>query len=179
MFPNLDFSDDFPISLGLWIFFGGRFPCVSAGKEPICNEGDLGLIPGLEDHLEKGKATHSVLWPREFHGQYSPWCFEELDMTEQLSHSLSLHGFGGKKTAEVECPFNHVTRSTRLITGNADFYHLAEVVFVRLYHCQVTPFSPSPYCCIFWKEVTTCNSLFRNRELHSTSLKVELSMPTI
>ena len=97
MFPNLDFSDDFPISLGLWIFFGGRFPCVSAGKEPICNEGDLGLIPGLEDHLEKGKATHSVLWPREFHGQYSPWCFEELDMTEQLSHSLSLHDFGGRR----------------------------------------------------------------------------------
>ena len=61
MFPNLDLSDDFPISLGLWIFFGGRFPCVSAGKEPICNEGDLGLIPGLEDPLEKGKATHSSI----------------------------------------------------------------------------------------------------------------------
>ena len=50
--------------------------------------------------------------------------------------------FGGKKTAEVECPFNHVIRSTSLITGNADLYHLAEVVFVRLFHSQVT-FSPS------------------------------------
>ena len=87
--------------------------------------------------------------------------------------------FWGKKTAEVECPFNHVTWSTSLITGNADFYHLAEVVFVRLYHCQVTPFSPSPYCCIFWKEVTMCNSVFRNRELHSTSLRAELPMSII
>ena len=50
--------------------------------------------------------------------------------------------FWGKKTAEVECPFNHVTWSTSLITGNADFYHLAEVVFVRLFHCQVTLFLP-------------------------------------
>ena len=28
---------------------------------------------GWEDPLEKGKATHSVFWPGEFHGLYSPW----------------------------------------------------------------------------------------------------------
>ena len=37
------------------------FPCASAGKAAACNVGDLGLIPGLEDPLEKGKATHSRL----------------------------------------------------------------------------------------------------------------------
>ena len=26
---------------------------------------------GWEDTLEKGKATHSVFWPGEFHGSYS------------------------------------------------------------------------------------------------------------
>ena len=30
-----------------------------AGKEPACNVGDLGSIPGLGRSLEKGKATHS------------------------------------------------------------------------------------------------------------------------
>ena len=35
------------------------FSCGSAGKESACNAGDLGSIPGLEDPLEKGKATHS------------------------------------------------------------------------------------------------------------------------
>ena len=35
------------------------FPSSSDGKECICNTGDLGLIPGLEDLLEKGMATHS------------------------------------------------------------------------------------------------------------------------
>ena len=35
-------------------FHGG-----SGGKESACNVGDLGLIPGLEDPLEKEKATHS------------------------------------------------------------------------------------------------------------------------
>ena len=41
------------------IFLG--FPCGSAGKESACNVGDLGSIPGLEDPLEKGKATHSSI----------------------------------------------------------------------------------------------------------------------
>ena len=42
-----------PVSLGL--------PGGSAGKESTCNVGDLGTIPGLEDALEKGEATHSSI----------------------------------------------------------------------------------------------------------------------
>ena len=30
-----------------------------SGKESDCNAGDLGSIPGLEDSLEVGTATHS------------------------------------------------------------------------------------------------------------------------
>ena len=41
------------------VFLG--FPGGSAGKESACNAGDLGLIPGWEDPLEKGKATHSSI----------------------------------------------------------------------------------------------------------------------
>ena len=37
------------------------FPGGSAGKESASNAGDLGLIPGLEYLLEKGKATHSSI----------------------------------------------------------------------------------------------------------------------
>ena len=38
----------------------GRFslkcvPCGSAGKESVCNAGDLGLIPGLRRSLGEGK----------------------------------------------------------------------------------------------------------------------------
>ena len=36
---------------------------------------------GREDLLEKGMATHSVFWPGELHGLYSPWGHKELDMT--------------------------------------------------------------------------------------------------
>ena len=43
---------------------------------------------GWEDPLEKGKATHSVFWPGEFQGLYSPWGHKELDTTERLSLSL-------------------------------------------------------------------------------------------
>ena len=44
---------------------------------------------GGEDPLEKGKASHSVFWPGERHGLYSPWGRKESDTTKQLS--LSLH----------------------------------------------------------------------------------------
>ena len=37
---------------------------------------------GWEDSLEKGKATHSIFWPGEFHGLYSPWGGKESDTTE-------------------------------------------------------------------------------------------------
>ena len=40
------------------------FPCGSAGKESACSVGDLGLIPGLEDPLEEGVATHSSILTR-------------------------------------------------------------------------------------------------------------------
>ena len=45
-----------------------------------------------EDPLEKGRATHSVFLPREFHGQrslagYSPWGGEDSDMTQGLTHT--------------------------------------------------------------------------------------------
>ena len=37
------------------------FPGSSAGKESACNAGDLGSIPGWEDPLEEGMATHSSI----------------------------------------------------------------------------------------------------------------------
>ena len=45
---------------------------------------EAGLIPGLEDALEKGMATHSNILAWEIHGQrslesYSPWGCKELD----------------------------------------------------------------------------------------------------
>ena len=41
------------------IFLG--FPDSSAGKESAWNAGDTGSIPGQEDLLEKGQATHSSI----------------------------------------------------------------------------------------------------------------------
>ena len=37
------------------------FPHSSVGKESACSVGDLGLIPGLEDPLEKEMATYSSI----------------------------------------------------------------------------------------------------------------------
>ena len=40
---------------------------------------------GWEDPLGKGKATHSIFWPGEFHGLYDPWDRKESDRTEWLT----------------------------------------------------------------------------------------------
>ena len=70
-------------------FFGS-----SEGKEPACNAGDLGLIPGLERSLEEEMASHSSIlawripWT-EGPGSYSPWSRKESDTSEQLALSRS------------------------------------------------------------------------------------------
>ena len=62
------------------------FPSGSDGKESACNARDLGLIPGLGDPREKGKATHSsivswrILW--------IIWSCKESETTEKISLSL-------------------------------------------------------------------------------------------
>ena len=53
------------------------FPGSSAGKESACNVGDLVLIPGWEDPLEKGKTTYSM-----------DYAVAKSWMTERLSLSL-------------------------------------------------------------------------------------------
>ena len=40
---------------------------------------------GWEDHLEKGKATHSSVLDWRIQGLYSPWSRKESDTTERLS----------------------------------------------------------------------------------------------
>ena len=47
------------------------FLCGSAGKEPTCNVGDLGFIPGLGRIAWRRKRLPTpVFWPGEFHGLY-------------------------------------------------------------------------------------------------------------
>ena len=41
------------------------------GKESACNAGDLGLVPGLDDPLEKEMQPTPVSLPGESHGQRS------------------------------------------------------------------------------------------------------------
>ena len=65
------------------------FPGGSYGEESGCNAENPSSIPGREDPLEKGMATHSSIlawvipWTEE-PGRH-PWGCKELDMTEQLN----------------------------------------------------------------------------------------------
>ena len=66
----------------------------SVSKEFAHNAGDLDLVPGWADPLEKGMATHSSILAWRIHGQrslagYRSWGHKELDMTEWLTLSFS------------------------------------------------------------------------------------------
>ena len=67
------------------VFLG--FPCGSPGKEPACNAGDLGLIPGLGRSAGEGKGC-----PLQYSGLENPTdrtvcAVTESDKTESLSLS--------------------------------------------------------------------------------------------
>ena len=50
----------------VYFFVVAVFPGIASGEEPTCHAGDLremGSIPGQEDPLEKGMATHSSILP--------------------------------------------------------------------------------------------------------------------
>ena len=48
------------------------FFCSLVSKESACNSGDLSLIPGLEDSLEKEMATHSSILAWRIPGMGEP-----------------------------------------------------------------------------------------------------------
>ena len=76
------------------------FSCGSAGKESVCNAGDLGLIPGLGRSPGEGKGYSFQYSGLEnsmdciIHGVAKSW-------TEQLSLSYPFHGWGKLKLTAV------------------------------------------------------------------------------
>jgi len=60
------------------------FPSDSDGKESACNGGVLGLIPGLEDPLEKGMETHSSILAWR-----NPWTKEPGRLQSIVSQRVS------------------------------------------------------------------------------------------
>ena len=60
------------------------FPCESAGKESVCNAGDLGSIPGLWRSPGEGK-DYSLQYPGLENSMDSPSGRKESDTTEWLS----------------------------------------------------------------------------------------------
>ena len=57
-------------------------------KESTCNAGDLGLIPGKEDPLEKRMATYSSILTLKI-----PWTGSLVDYSPKLTQHLSLFFF--------------------------------------------------------------------------------------
>ena len=72
--------------LNLWSSLGP--PCGPAGKESVCNAGDLGSIPGLGRSPGEGKGYPLQYSSLENSMDYSPWDLEESDTTERLILSL-------------------------------------------------------------------------------------------
>ena len=75
-------------------------------KESTCKVGDLGSIPGWEDPLEKGTATHSSILAWRI-----PWTEEPGTLREPWAHKtewLSLHSLEGNKRVKIKAA-EHLT----------------------------------------------------------------------
>ena len=69
----------------------GSFPGGSDSKESACNARNLGLIPGSEDSLEKGMATHSSIFAWR-----TPWREEPGWL-----HSMGLQRVGHNQATNI------------------------------------------------------------------------------
>ena len=83
--------------------------------------GDPDLIPGQEDPLEKGTATHSSFLTWEIHEQrslagYSPWDGKESDTIERLTLSPD-----PKPSGRRACGFRESTQAQQGGTGGLKF----------------------------------------------------------
>ena len=56
---------------------------LTAGKEPTCNVGDVGSVPGWGDPLEEGMATHSSILAWRI-----PWTEEPGGLQSMGSHGV-------------------------------------------------------------------------------------------
>ena len=109
------------------------------GKIPQRREGYPLQYSGLEnfmDSIAHGVAK-SQTWLSDFHFHF---------------HFM---GLGGGRLQWWSVLFYHVIQSTCLIPGNVDLDHLAEVAFVRLFHCQVTLFLPL-HIVVFFRMKSPC-----------------------
>ena len=69
-----------------------------SGKESPCNVGDVGLIPGQEDLLEKGMATHSSILAWEI-----PWTEEPGGLQSMGSQRVEHDLITNPLTFDISC----------------------------------------------------------------------------
>ena len=64
-----------------------RLPRWLSGKNPSADTGDVGLITGLEDHLEKEMATHSSILAWEISWTEEPGALQSM-ASQRVRHDL-------------------------------------------------------------------------------------------
>ena len=81
---------------GIELPFTQGSPGGSDSKESACNVGDPSSIPGWEDPLEKGMATHSKIlawripWTEEPGGLQSMWCLYGVSNKTKKNFKMKL-----------------------------------------------------------------------------------------
>ena len=145
LLKNLPAMQESPVQLLSWkdplkrdrlptpIFLG--FPCASASREPTCNVGDMGSIPGLGRSPGEGKG-----YPLQYSDleNSSPWGCKELDMTEWLKKKKKNISF-----SEL-IPFIHILLHSFQVLLQRTLCHLIPTQILwyqsknsNYYHCNL------------------------------------------
>ena len=113
------------------------FPGGSADKESACNAETWVWSLGWEDPLEKGKATHSIFRPGEFHGLYNTWGCKELDMTEWLSFCMH----------ETKQDAEKLSNMNKVMLANVEAQIQSQVLYLYLHLPKPLCFTAFPSTC--------------------------------
>ena len=110
-------------------------PPNSAGKESICNEGDLGSIPGLGRSPGEGKGFPLQYSGLENSTDYSSLGGKESDTTEQFLLSLSYKEIGILgKSKQKNCVIGSMTANNQIIKSavlKKCFFTLTEIQSIQ------------------------------------------------
>ena len=96
---------------------GDHFPGGSDGKEATCSVGDLCSIPGWEDPLEEGMATHSSILAWRI-----PWT-EEPGRLQSTGSQTVRHDWATKHSTDYFIHQQQKLRSSQSYTEYSPRYH--------------------------------------------------------
>ena len=124
------------------------FPCGSAGKEPACNVGDLGLIPGLERSPGEGKG-----YPLQYPGLENSMDSVVREVAKSQTQLSNLH---------IQFIYVYINllilESNKVLAGRKDLWKIWKYKTREKSNVKASKLYAVKKAHVFWMDILTCKS---------------------